>query len=221
MRVEGTYGAAHRRLLQQANAMLASSPSPVLLGCVQTIHQVLLSTDPKALRRSVGWLGRLLGRDIALQAESEALRSQLGVHVLQARRQLEALAEHNLELQALGTAVQLAINEIERQSTVLAGQVVADANDSLRRMQHLATLAASLRIAASHLDLTQVNHRGLSQRVEQMLPTVELLLDQQRMLRAGHTEQTAMQAATKTLEALQGLEHVNVTAATPDDDTPR
>ncbi len=221
--VQREHGARHRKLLQDANAELAASPAPALLDSVQTIHRILLAANPKTLRGSVGWFGRLLGRDIVLQAESDALRSELGVHVLQARQQLEGLAEHDRQLQALGVELRAAIDGVGQQSALLAGEIVAGDNgsDSTRQLQHLATLDASLRITASHIELTLLNHRDLIQRVEQMLPRVELLLDQQRMLQAGLTEQAAFAAATHSLEALQGLERVNVALATHDDATPR
>lgn len=215
-------GDRHRRLLQEANTALSASPAPGLLECVQTIHHVLLSADPKALRRSVSWFGRLLGRDITLQAKSDALRSQLGVHVLQARQQLETLMTNDRLLQALGLAMHAAIEDLGQQSTLLADRVGrTEATEPTRQLQYLATLAASLRISASHLDLTLLNHRELIQRVEQMLPRVELLLDQQHMLRAGHAEQTALQAATRSLEALQVFERANVTEGVPQIDTPQ
>ncbi|MDQ3039860.1 MAG: hypothetical protein M3R16_08705, partial [Pseudomonadota bacterium] len=210
------------------NAILVTSPAPTLLDGVQTIHRILLAANPESLRGSVGWFGCLLGRDIVLQAEAEALRDGLGVHVMRARQHLEALAESDRQMQELGIQLHAAIDATGQQSALLAGEIVAanSNSDNARQLQQLATLAASLRITASHITLTLLNHRDLIQRVEQLLPQVELLLDQQRMLRAGLTEQAAFAAAADSLQALQGLEHVNVTDAsptlfTPDDATPR
>lgn len=206
--------------------MLMASPAPALLESVQTIHRILVAADPKALHRSVGWFGRLLGRDIVLHAESESLRSELGVHVMRAHGQLAALAETDQQLQAFAIELNAAIDALGQQATLLAGQVVAgQSNECTRQLQQLATLVGSLQITASHIDLTLLNHRELMQRVEQMLPRVELLLDQQRMLQAGLTEQAAFAAATHSVRALQGLEHVNVinaahSIAIPDDATP-
>lgn len=221
--VPGEHAARHHRLLQDANAALTASPVPALLVSVQTIHDILLAANPEALRGSVGWLGRLLGRDIVLQAESNAMRHELGVHVLQARQQLDVLATHDLQLQSLGVELHAAINGVDQQAALLAGEIVVGntSSDVTRQLQHLATLAGSLRISASHIELILLNHRDLIQRVEQMLPRVELLLDQQRMLQTGLNEQAAFAAATHSLEALQGLEHVNVAIATHDAATPR
>ena len=216
--VSGEHAARHRRLLQEANAALSASPVPVLLDTVQTVHRILLAANPKALRGSVGWFGQLLGRDIVLQAESEALRAELGVHAVRTRQQLDVLAEHDRQLQTLGVELDAAIDGISQQTTLLAGEMAKDASntDSTRKLQNLAALAASLRITARHIELVLLNQRDLIQRVQQMLPRVELLLDQQRMLRAGLTEQAAFAAATHSLEALQSLEHVNVGRAGPD-----
>lgn len=232
MAAQAEQAAQHRRLLQETNAALAASPAPALLDCVQTIHRIVLAADPRALRRSVGWLGRLLARDITLQAESDALRTQLGVHVVQTRRQLRALHESDRQLQALGTALQSAIDELDRQSAALAGVAEADhashaeSETAARRLRQLATLATSLRITASHLDLTLLNHGELNQRVGQMLPQVELLLDQQRMLQAGLSRQAALKSAANAMESLSGLKpvsspHVHHDDSTPDDTPPR
>lgn len=202
-------GAQHRRLLEATNAALTASPAPALLGSVQTIHRIMLAANPQALRSSVGWWGRLLGRDIALQAESELMRNQLGVHVVQARQHLQALEESDQQLQQLGLALHTAIENLEAPS------------DPGRRLERLATLATSLRITATHLEMTLLNHRELAQRVDQLMPQVELLLDQQNMLRAGLSEQAAFQAATRTIETMQSLHSMTLPDVTPDDASPR
>jgi hypothetical protein len=114
--------------------------------------------------------------------------------------------------------------QLGQQSTQLAGQPATD--DSARRGHYLATLSSSCNTTASHLDLTVINHRQLSQHVQQMLPQVELLLDQQRMLRAGLTAHAALQSATSSMQALQDLQptslpDVTPTPSSPDDTTPR
>ncbi|MEO7199878.1 MAG: hypothetical protein ABIY56_06635 [Dokdonella sp.] len=226
--VASEQGARHRRLLQQANTTLAASPAAALLDSVQTLHRILLAANPKALRGSVGWMGRLLGRDIVLQAESAALRTELGVHVLQARKQLDALAEIDRQLEALGIELHSAIDGMGQHAALLADGIVAGdtSSDSARDLQQLATLATSLRITASHLETTLLNHRELIHRVGHMLPRVELLLDQQSMLRSGLTEQSALQSVARSLETLQDFQRINVddatpTLSTPDDATPR
>ena len=224
--VQATQGAHHRRLLQETNAALASSPAPALLGCMQTIHGIVLAADPKALRRSVGWFGRLLARDITLQSRADALRSQLGLHLLQARRHLQALEANDQHLQELGVALRGAINALGRQAALLAARAAHDEEieshpgDGARRLQHLAALATSLTTTASHLEFTVRHHHALCERVQQMLPQVELLVDQQRMLRAGLTEQAALRAATSSIETLQGFKPISLPGITTDNSTP-
>lgn len=221
MQSQGELGAHHRQLLQQANAALAASPATALLDCVQTLHHIVLASNPQALRRSVGWLGRLLARDITLQAESDALRGELGVHVLHARQQLQALVESDRQLQVFALAMHAAIAELGQQSTLLASQAVTgQPDDGARRAHYLTTLASSLTITASHIDLTVLHHRELIQRVQQMLPQVELLLDQQRMLHAGLTRQAALQSAVSAMETLQGLQPMPLPDVSPQDATP-
>jgi uncharacterized protein YaaN involved in tellurite resistance len=221
-------GEQHRRLQQQARATLAASPAPGLLEHLQAIHRIVLAAEPAALRRSVGWLGRLLGRDITLQVEANALRSELGVHVLQARQQLGRLAEHDQQLEALGVALRAAIEELDRQSSRLVGQPPTD--EQQRGLHHLATLSTSLSTTASHLGLMVIHHRQLTQRARRILPHVEMLLDQQRMLRAGLSAQAALQAAMvrsipcRTLHRMRRAElhrfHSLPTIPRPDEDAP-
>ena len=61
----------------QADAASLQSPAHDIQATLRDLRTVLLSTDAGALRKSVGFLGRLLGRDIDLQAQSDALREQL------------------------------------------------------------------------------------------------------------------------------------------------
>lgn len=220
-------GAQHRRLLQDANAALAASPAQAVLDSVQIIHRIVLGADPKALSRSVGWFGRLFAKDITLQAESLGLRSQLGVHVLQARQHFHALIDSDRQLEAIGLAVQTQIDELGRPSTPSSdSSAVSVPDDEARHLQYRATLVASLKITATHLDLTLQSHRQLRERVEQILPQLEILLDQQRMLHAGLTEQTALQSAARAMKTLHDLGPLSVPddnrdPSIPKDATPR
>ena len=101
----------------EAIASLGGSPVPGLLDSVHALQAVLLSADPKALRRRVGWIGRLLGRDLVLEAEGRAFRERLRVLVLDADARLVAFARFD-------------------EAIALAGhdpQQMASANDNLTR----------------------------------------------------------------------------------------
>ncbi len=197
-------------LMRDAANMADASPAALLLKSVQTIHKVLLSADPRSLKRSIGWFGRLLGRDIALQAESEALRSHLRVDILEAHRLLHDLQLHDKRLQQLRDDFGQAIKQLDADVAALNSQVMDSTDVGLstviaQRTQFLASLAYSYRMTGAHLDLTVTNHRELARRVALMLPRVELLLDQDRLLRAGHTENTAIQSAAQSMDGLVDL----------------
>jgi len=195
-------------LHRDAIAALAASPMPALLEVVDAIRKVLLAADPRALRRSVGWFGLLLGRDIALQAESKRLRSQLGVHVLGIRLRLAEVVAHGEQLARHRQALLEAADALSRHASDLAALLAAAAPEAAgpiaSRMQHLATLASGYRVTASHLELTGLNQDELVQRVGRMLPAVELLLDQDRMLRDGGGAQDALQSAIVALQSMPG-----------------
>jgi len=202
---EAIRSARHR----EAIAALATSPMPGLLETVEAIRKSLLAANPQALRRSVGWFGRLLGRDIALQAESNSLRSQLGVHVVAIRRQLADTTRHREQLAQARQALLDAAGVLSRDAAGLADSLATAAPDLAAaiapRMRHLAALADGYQITASHLELTLLNHDDLLRRIELMLPRVELLLDQDRMLRDDRAGRAALQSANAALEAVHAL----------------
>src|SRR5690606_19594889 len=74
------------------------------------------------------------------------------------------------------------------------------------RMQHLLTLASGYEVTASHIELTLLNHDGLVQRIERMLPEVELLLDQDRMLHGRKEGRDVLQSAIGALRSVPGTD---------------
>ena len=205
---------------------LAASPVPALLGAVQAIRKVLLAADPRALRRSVGWFGLLLGRDIALRAESKTLRAQLGVHVLGVRARLAELVAHRERLAAHRQALLESAAALAGHASDLAAMLAAADPDAAApiasRMQHLATLASGYEVTASHIELTLLNHDGLVQRIERMLPEVELLLDQDRMLRGRQEGRDVLESAIVALQSVPGSDPPpQPTGATDDARSPR
>ena len=194
---------------------LAASPLPALLAEVETLRKAVLGTDPRALRRSVGWLGRLLGRDIALQAEAEDVRARLGVHVIAARGRLDQLSAHRGHLSGLRDQLLQAASRLAAQADALAMR--ADPGDqSGRRAQHLLSTAHAYRITASHLDMSLLNLAPLLDRVGMLMPRVQLLLDQERMLRDGVGPRAALASATDALDAMHRLVHDNLPDPAPD-----
>lgn len=216
--------ALHRRAIEA----LAGSPLPALLDSVQALQKAMLAADPKRLRRSVGWFGRLLGRDIGLQAEARQLLDALGVHALATRRRLDEVKAHRDALQPLHRDLLHAVTALAAEAEALVPlQGEGDAGTAAsQRLQHLLTTAGAYRITASHLELALGNLGRLVERIEALLPRVRLLLEQNRMLREDRARQDALASTSAALDALRGLLHDNppttppASAPAPDRSTP-
>lgn len=189
----------------QAIESLAGSPVPALLASVHALQAVLLSANPKALRARVGLLGRLLGRDLVLEAEGTALRERLRVLVHEADAKLaafarfdDAIAAHEQRLLASIDTLGIAIDQLGAAPSAPAA--FADARE--RRRHHLLSLQQAWRITATQLAMTRFNHRQLAQRIQPMLPLVQTLLDQQDAARAASDN---LQSASNALASANAL----------------
>ena len=90
----------------QAIASLDGSPVPALLEAVHALQAVLLSANPGALRARAGWIGRLLGRDLVLEAEGRVFRERLRVLVHDADAKLAAFARFDDGIAAPDTQIE-------------------------------------------------------------------------------------------------------------------
>lgn len=214
--------ALHRRAIEA----LADSPLPALLDSVQALQKAMLAADPERLRRSVGWFGRLLGRDIGLQAEARQLLDALGVHALATRRRLDEVKAHRDALQPLHRDLLRAIAALASEAEALMPLQQDEGDAGTARLQHLLATAGAYRITASHLELALGNLGRLVERIEALLPRVRLLLEQNRMLREDRARQDALASTSAALDALRGLLHDNppttppARAPAPDRSTP-
>ena len=186
----------------QAEAASLQSPAHDIQATLRDLHAVLLSTDAGALRKSVGFVGRLLGRDIDLQAQSNALREQLALLVLQARQRGEALDLHN---QALASKRDLLAAIAERLGALIAG---IDTNDpsaaaSHERLRKLEATRTGCELTAAQLDLLGQNGRALALRYQHMLPTVEGLLVQHRAVLAGQRDAIGLRDAAALVASVE------------------
>lgn len=76
-----------------------------LIAVLAQIARTLQSADPDQLRRQNGWWGRLLGRDVEHQLDSDTWRPRLGLLLVQAEDCARALhAQGALRQSALGRA---------------------------------------------------------------------------------------------------------------------
>lgn len=186
----------------QAEAASLQSPAHDIQATLRDLHAVLLSTDAAALRKSVGFLGRLLGRDIDLQAQSDALREQLALLVLQARQRGEALERHNHALAALRDRLAAIAATL---GTLIAG---VDANDpsagaAHERLRMLDATRTGCALTAAQLELLERNGHALAARYQHMLPTVEGLLVQHRAVLAGQRDAIGLRDAAALVASVE------------------
>ena len=189
---------------RRAQAEAASLPSPAhdIQATLRDLHAVLLSTDASALRKSVGFLGRLLGRDIDLQAQSDALREQLALLVLQARQRGEALERHNHALSTLRDRLAAIAQDL---GALIAGVGANDpsATANHERLRMLEATRTGCALTAAQLDLLERNGRALATRYQHMLPTVEGLLVQHRAVLAGQRNAIGLRDAAALVASLE------------------
>lgn len=186
----------------QAEAASLQSPAHDIQATLRDLHAVLLSTDAGALRKSVGFVGRLLGRDIDLQAQSDARRDQLALLVLQARQRGDALERHNHAL----TALRDRVTAIADALGALIADIDAnkpDAPSSHERLRMLDASRAGCALTAAQLELLERNGRALAARYRHMLPTVEGLLLQHRAALAGQRDAIGLRDAAALVASVE------------------
>ena len=203
-----TFGDGIVREARHADAIasLGGSPVPALLDAVHALQSVLLSANPKALRARAGWIGRLLGRDLVLEAEGRAFRERLRVLVHDADARLAAfsrfdaaIAAHEQRLLASIDSLGNAISGLDGATPDARLDAIPDAIE--RRRTHLLAQQQAWRITASQLALTRLNHRQLAQRIQPMLPLVQALLEQDGALQAARNDTDSLQSANHALDA--------------------
>lgn len=197
---------------------LAQAGAGDLQATLRDLRTVLLSADPRALRRSVGFWGRLIGRDIRLAAEARSLRERSGILLRQAgfeatrlRHQHATLAGHAERLRDACAKLQQEIDALARQQATTEGVPPGSS-----RLAHLVTLRSAYEITASQLDLVAANALAIAERHAQQLPRLSVLLDQQQGVAAGADHGMQLSSATRTIEELEAhIEHLPVPSAAP------
>jgi hypothetical protein len=191
---------------------LAQAGAGDLQATLRDLRTVLLSADPRALRRSVGFWGRLIGRDIRLAAEARALRERSGILLRQAgfettrlRHQHATLAGHAQRLRDACAQLQQEIDGLARQQAAAERGNTAGTS----RLAHLVTLRSAYEITASQLDLVAANALTIAERHAQQLPRLSVLLDQQHGVAAGAGHGMQLSSAMRTIDELEAhIEHL-------------
>ena len=196
-----SYGA---ELLDAIEQMLGTPQTGVaaarLVAEMDNIRQAMSAADGRQLRRSVGLLGRLLGRDVEAQARAEQLARQLDVCLLRADGCVQELLqelEQNLQQFA---RMQVAVEAIE--DWAAAGEAIPAPVDTLaqaalqRRLQHLRGLAQLRYTEAGQLRLLHAQGGELIERYQRIRDVLLPLWRQQSLaLRAADRQAQLEQAA--------------------------
>ncbi len=135
---------------------------------MDNVRQALQASDVVAIRRSVGLIGRLLGRDVEAQERAEQLAGQLEVCLLRADANVRGLEQEQIAQQRQAARVDVAVTAIEQWAE--AGEVmVPPREESLRlalqrRLQHLRVVARLRQTEAAQLRLLQAQAAELVER---------------------------------------------------------
>lgn len=146
------YGAPLLEALARRETTVPPGAGEGLVAALARIALALQAANPAQIRQQEGWWGRLLGRDVAREAQGRALQSQLGVLALQAREQAQhlqqhmqlrarAIIEHSEAATALEAWAELAVSPLPPLD--IAGQAALS-----QRLDHLRRLASLRRLEA-------------------------------------------------------------------------
>ena len=196
---------------------LAQAGAGELQTALRDLRTVLLSADPGALRRSVGFWGRLIGRDIRLAAEARALRERSGVLLRQAAAEAARLRDQHVTLVAHAQRLHDACAVLQQEIDTLARQQATPdgaTHAGTSRLTHLVTLRSAYEITASQLDILAANALAIADRHAQQLPRLAVLLDQQQGVTAGAAHGMQLSSATRTIDELEAhIEHLPMPTA--------
>lgn len=162
------YGSPLLQVLGEPAPLQAGSGGEGLVAALARIALALQAGDPARLRRQESWWGRLLGRDVARQAQAQELQAQLGVLALQAREQAQGLAQRVQQRAQTIIDNDAAAAALEAWATFGAAQLASlegAAQAALApRVDHLQRLATLRRIEGGQWQLLQEQDEALLRR---------------------------------------------------------
>ena len=195
------YGAEAILDINEALTALQLSPAKEQAQALDALQTAVIANDPKAISRKVGFLGRLLGRDITLQAQADALRGQLIPLVHHARKSAEigmafaqrlddALQRLEAGAGSLQANVELLGEQRELPSTTPTLQAAIDS-----RIAHLQRIASMVQIGRVQMLASRDSHRLAANLASQLATHCKLIIDQQVGLRSAADMQRALTEA--------------------------
>lgn len=204
-----------------ATTALRHASSVDLRDTLRELRTAVMSVEPQTLRRSVGFWGRLIGRDIVLDAEARDLRERSTLLLRKAEGHINALHCQHDELKVHAARLQHAIEALQPVIDALAANLVTSSDEDLpaqaraARFAHLVTLRTTYSITTSQLAVVAGNMLTVADRCSLMLPRIAVLLDQHRALNDSRDETMRLSSARQVLDELD--RHVDVvTHGTPE-----
>lgn len=173
--------------LDAITALIQALPVVPLLQQLDTIIAALDSADPVRARRRVGWLGRLMGRDLVAQAQVDPVEQRVRVALSSAQTLAGELAAELVKLQAAADGLQRQLGLLD--ATVSDARTRESADDrSLRRLVHLDLIAASWTATLGHVAMVRGHARRLLDRHEQVRDVLVPLWRQHAAASAAGTQ---------------------------------
>ncbi|PJK05322.1 hypothetical protein CO612_04625 [Lysobacteraceae bacterium NML71-0210] len=183
-----------------AGLLAEGSPLPHIVALFDDIHLAFIAADNAAIKRRVGWLGRLLGRDIdtglrarELRQQAPLLKHRLDTLEAQWQHYGDALARHEDRLSSLLTRLQA------------ADQNLAGRPSHAQAEQRLAQMRLLLEMSSQQLALIHDQHAILGEAFPTLRQGLLSVLAQTDAVSASVQQQQAYRHACNTLRALAVL----------------
>jgi len=159
-------------LLAEIDRALPAGALDDLVRALDDLERAVTTLDAARTKRKVGWLGRMLGNDIAAQAEGGVLRERMDLLLDIARREAQRVREAHEVIAAL--QARLDANHEKLGEYIDAGNAWnasretgshdADRDAIVRRLDHLARVALSYRITREQLRVVRAQYLQLLER---------------------------------------------------------
>jgi len=173
--------------LDAITALIQGLPTASLLEQLDAVVAALDSTDPVRARRRVGWLGRLIGRDLVAQAQVDPVEQRVRVALSFAQTLAVELSSRLVNLQAAADGLQRQLGLLV--ATVSDARASHPADDrSLRRLVHLDLIAAAWTATLAHVAMVRAHAHSLLDRHEQVHDVLVPLWRQHAAASAADTQ---------------------------------
>ncbi len=205
---EGAVASVHDAL-----SALQANPSAEQVAALEALQTAMIAHDQKAIARRMGFIGRLLGRDITFSAHAAALREQMIPLVHQAHRAVQsglafakALEDALPRLIAANDQLGAAVQQLDglSQQPGIAPPLAA-AIDA--RKAHLVKIAMIGQLGRQQMESTRQGQQVAAGLINDLATHCKLVIDQQAGVRnAAALEKTLANARTMAQAAIAAID---------------